>query len=414
MKKILILGASWFQLPVIRRAQELGHHVLAADNRPANPGHRIADSSLVISTVDVDAVMAAARRHRIDGILAYGTDIAAPTAARVAETLGLPGNPVTAVDTLCHKDRYRAHLAQHRFDPPRSCAGDDVEALASAARRLRLPVIVKPIDVSGSKGVEKVVEWGGLAAALATAHAAARSGRVIVEEFIEKRGYQLTGDGFLAGGRLVWRCYLNQHFDPRGRPWYPVGETAPAAFPAPTLARIDDEVQRLIDTTGMRSGALNFDVLVGTDDRIHLLEVGPRCGGNAIPLLVAHATGVDLTGAAIAAALGEPAQLEPMRAPVPHASYNLVDMLHACLTPQQLARELQLTIGPELARRLVLEHVEIAGRGVVPIGRDGPTRVGPFRGEDLQVGWLLLRDPDADTLRQLVDRIDQHLTWEVG
>jgi biotin carboxylase len=387
--------------------------VITADNRPANPGHREADLAVDVSTVDVDGVLRVAQEQRVAGVLAYGSDIAAPTAARVAAKLGLPGNPVEAIDTLCQKDRYRRHLEQHSFVAPRSCAGSDLAWLEQAAQALRLPLVVKPIDVSGSRGVTKVGRTAELGAALAAAHASSRSGRVIVEEFFTKDGYQLTGDGFLANGRLVWRCYLNQHFDPRGMPWFPVGESAPAAFPPDLLRRIDAEVQRLVDSLGMQRGALNFDVLVGRDRRVLLLEVGPRCGGNAIPVLLEHATGFPLTAAVVQSALGidvDPPAEAGLR---PHASYNLVDMLNACLPAAAKEHAITLRLGPELTRRLVFDHVELRGRGVVPIDRRRGGGIGPFRAEELLIGWLLLAEPDADTLRVLVDRIDEHLQLEV-
>ena len=92
-KRILILAASWFQIPCIEYARKRGYEVITCDNRPGNPGHRLADRSLEISTVDQQEVLGAARALEIDGILAYGTDVAALTAAFVAEEMSLPTHP---------------------------------------------------------------------------------------------------------------------------------------------------------------------------------------------------------------------------------------------------------------------------------------------------------------------------------
>src|SRR5436190_13344602 len=103
--RLFVLGAGAYQLPVIRRALDLGCHVVVADYRPDNPGHRLASASEIVSTVDRDAILDVARRHAVDGVLTYGSDVSVPSVAYVAERLGLPGNPYETAALLQRKDR---------------------------------------------------------------------------------------------------------------------------------------------------------------------------------------------------------------------------------------------------------------------------------------------------------------------
>jgi biotin carboxylase len=175
-RRLLMLGAAPMQVPAIRYAKGRGLHVITCDYRPDNPGHQWADESHNVSTTDADAVLALARERRVDGVVAYASDPAAPTAAFVAGRLGLPTNPYGAVLTLARKDRFRAHLHAHGFRCPAFAAVGDAAEAAAALPRLGLPVVVKPIDSSGSKGVTVVRDPSGVGAA-ARSRSARRSRR---------------------------------------------------------------------------------------------------------------------------------------------------------------------------------------------------------------------------------------------
>lgn len=302
--RVLILGASPFQLAPIRYAKAQGYHVITCDYLPGNPGHRLADEWHPVSTTDREAVLALARRLQIDGIVAHASDPAAPTAAYVAQALGLPGNPLAAVETLTLKDRYRDFQGLHGFHAPPHRAADSLAQAQAALQALGLPLMVKPVDSSGSKGVARVDRPEQLPAAYAQAQAYSRSGRVLLEGWIERSGHQIAGDGYVREGKLVFHCLAQEHFNPCAGRYTPVGESFPLRMAPHLRERITAEIQRLIDRVGLREGALNFDVMLDTEQRIHLMEVAARSGGNLIPELIRHATGVDLVPHIVDAALG--------------------------------------------------------------------------------------------------------------
>ena len=306
-KRMLFLGGIMQQIPAIKRARELGYYVITVDYLPDNPGHRFANEYHNVSTTDLNAVLALAQELEIDGIVAYASDPAAPTAAYVAEKMGLPGNPYESVKVLTEKDLFRAFLAEHGFNTPLAAGYSDYRSAAADIHRFKLPVMVKPVDSSGSKGVVKVDSVQDLQAAVDEALSYSRGKRIVIEEFIEKKGYQVSGDGFSVDGKLVFTSYGNELYSGKGtRNYVALGEFWPSLLTAEQKRRVDAELQRLIAALGMRTCAYNIEVILDKDDKVYILELGPRNGGSYIPQLIQYATGVDLVTLTLQAAMGDP------------------------------------------------------------------------------------------------------------
>ena len=305
-KKMLFLGGIMQQIPAITRARELGYHVITCDYLPSNPGHKYADEYYNVSTTDLDAVLALAKKLNIDGIVAYASDPAAPTAAYVAEKIGLPGNPYESVKLLTEKDLFREFLQKHSFNSPKAGGYTNYEAALADIGRFRFPVMVKPVDSSGSKGVVKVGDVAGLKPAVEEALSYSRGKRFIVEEFIVKKGYQVSGDGFSIDGKLVFTSYGNELYSDKGtREYVALGEFWPSLLTQEQKTKVDAELQRLITALGMRTCAYNIEVILDKDDNVYVLELGPRNGGSYIPQLVKYATGVDLVEVTLKAVMGD-------------------------------------------------------------------------------------------------------------
>ena len=307
MKKLLMLGAALQQVPAIKRAKELGYHVITTDYLPDNPGHALADEHYDVSTTDKGAVLSLARNLGVDGIVAYASDPAAPTAAYVSEKLGLPGNSTYAVDILTQKDKFRAFLSEHGFKTPVARGYVDYEALTKDLEIFHFPVMVKPVDSCGSKGVVKVSTPDCLRDSFDEAMSYSRTGRVVVEDFIVKKGYQISGDGFSIGGKLVFTSYGNELYSGFGgmRDYVALGEFWPSLFPEEVLGKVDSELQRLISCLGMGTSAYNIEVIIDENNDVYIIELGPRNGGSYIPQLIEYATGVDLVTPTILAAAGD-------------------------------------------------------------------------------------------------------------
>ena len=202
MKKLLLLGGSAQQIVAIETAKKLGYETVLCDYLPDNPGQFHADRFYLVSTTDREAVLEVAKREQVDGVLAYASDPATPTAAYVAQALGLPGNPYESVEILSNKDRFRAFLAENGFHTPKARAYTDPAQLERDlnAGEFSFPVILKPVDSSGSKGVARIDSPADLRGKIDCAMGYSRCKRLIVEGFVDKYGYQIAGDGLSIDG----------------------------------------------------------------------------------------------------------------------------------------------------------------------------------------------------------------------
>jgi len=301
-----MLGGSVFQVPSIITAKEAGLYVITCDYLPDNPGHKYADEYHNVSTTDKDAVLDLAHKLKIDGIVCYASDPSAPTAAYVAEKMGLPGNPYKSVNILANKDLFRAFLAENNFKVPKAKGYSSLQVALNELNTFKMPVMVKPVDSCGSKGVSKIDSKDQLTKAVEDALIYSRCKRFIIEEYVEKNGYQIAGDGFSVDGKLVFRCFANEHFEANGvNPYVPIGESWPYIMPQRIHNKVHEEIQRALTLLGMKTGAYNFDIRIDDNEDVYLMEIGPRNGGNLIPQVTRYATGVDMVKCTIMAALGE-------------------------------------------------------------------------------------------------------------
>ena len=303
MKKILLLGGSAQQIVAIKTAQKLGYYVVLCDYLTDNPGQYEADKFYLVSTTDKEAVLNVALKECVDGVLAYASDPAAPTAAYVAERMGLPTNPYESVMTLCNKDLFRKFLRDNGFSAPMAGGYGNNNVDTSL---FSLPVIIKPVDSSGSKGATVLHSWGGLNEAVDYAFSFSRSHRIIIEEFIEKKHeYLIGGDIFVNDGKIILWGLLNCHRDSSVNPLVPVGKSYPLLLEEANKKAVQDTLQSMVDKLGIRFGSVNVELVVDKNNKVWPIDIGPRAGGNMIPDLLSMIFGVDIVEMAILTAMGE-------------------------------------------------------------------------------------------------------------
>lgn len=310
MKKLLMLGGSLYQTYAIKEAKRLGYYVITCDYLPDNPGHKYADEYHNVSTTDKEAVLELARELHVDGIVAYASDPAAPTAAYVCEKLGLPTSPYKSVEILSNKDLFRDFLYKHGFNCPKAMGFTTYEEALAKIDGFRLPVMVKPVDSSGSKGINKMTDKTQLKAFVEEALSYSHGKRFLIEEFIVKKGHQISGDAFSVDGKLVFHCLGNEFYDPNcDKDFAPLGECWPFQMDHKYIEDLEQQLQRLMTLLGMKSNAYNVEAIVGEDDKVYLLELGARSGGSLIPQVTEYATGVNMVIWVVQAAAGAPIDL---------------------------------------------------------------------------------------------------------
>ncbi len=309
MKKILLLGGSAQQLVAIRAAKELGYYTIVCDYLPDNPGQYEADKFYGVSTTDVEAVFEIAKKEQVDGILAYASDPAALPAAIVAERLGLPTNPVKSVEILGLKYPWRKFLHDNGFACPKFHSFNSqtpIDEIKDSVKDFTFPVVVKPTDSSGSKGVTRLDNWDGLEKAIRWADEYSRNKVLLVEEYI-RRGYPyvIGGDIFVWDGKIVLYGEMDCLRDMLRSPLIPIGKKKPSGINKKQEEIVHKELQRVVTTLGIRFGEMNIEILLDKDDNAHFLELGPRAGGNMIPIQLSDAFGIDFVKANVQAAMGE-------------------------------------------------------------------------------------------------------------
>ena len=319
MKKILILGGTYFQIPAIKYAKAQGYYVITCDYLPSNPGHKFADEYYNISTTDKDSVLNLAKDLLVDGVLCFASDPAAPTAAYVSEKLHLPGNKYSNISLLGEKHLWRNFLKENGFNVPKALFYHKIEDVD--VDDWHFPVMVKPVDSSGSKGISKVISASHLDLAFSYALSYSRLKIVLIEEFIERVGPQIGGDGFYGENSIDFVCYGDQVVDEKINGYVPCGMKFPALLSSSLEKRITKELEHAIQLSGLCNLSFNLEVMIDKDDNIYLMEIGPRNGGNYIPEVIEYYTGVNLVALAVEASLGKRIPIFPQKKDKCYAYY---------------------------------------------------------------------------------------------
>ena len=291
-RTLLVLAATANQLPVIRRARELGVRVVTADNNRANPGHLEADASREVDTTDAAGLLALARAEGVHGVLAAATDVALLAAARLAEALDLVAPRVRVVEALVPKAGFRRLQDALGLPAPR---WSDTGVPAGEG-----PFIVKPNLGSGSRGVRVAPDAEEAGALQAEAGAVSLDGRVVMEACLA--GSQHSAEGVLAAGRVAAMLVTD-----RRTAAFPNaatrGHRVPSAVPSAAVAVLRAQVERVFAALGHQDGPFDADLVLTPAGPV-LLELTPRAGGNALIRLVPAATGFDYPAYLVSHALG--------------------------------------------------------------------------------------------------------------
>ena len=299
-KKLAIIGASGFQNPLILAAKARGieTHVFAWET--GDIGESTADFFYPISITEVDAIAAECKRISVDGIASIGSDLANITVARVAQQLGLPANDVECVLCSTDKAKMRQVFLQNGDPSPWFKILDAQSDLQSI--EFEEPVIVKPADRSGSRGITKLRAKDELQDAVARALAESFSGQALLEEYVE--GDEYSVEYFSKNGSHRFLA-VTEKFTTGDPHYIETGHLEPARIDADIQRRIREVVEHALDSLGVTLGASHSEVKVDGDGVVRIIEIGSRMGGDCIGShLVQLSTGYDFVNAVIDAALG--------------------------------------------------------------------------------------------------------------
>lgn len=399
MKKLMLLGGIRYLLPVIEAAHKQGYYVITCDYIPNNIAHKYSDEYVNVSIVDKEAVLRVAQEKQIDGIMSFGVDPGVVAAAYVQEKMGLPAfGPYESVRILQNKDLFRNFLTEHGFVVPKAKGFSSMEDALADLSWYEYPVIVKPTDSAGSKGVTRVDSESALRPALEHAFANSISGKVIVEEFIEKMGCSSDSDSFSLDGKLVFCSFSAQRFDENAAgPYVPAAFSWPSTFGQEYEKELRAEIQRLLTLLGMKTSVYNIETRIGKNGKPYIMEVSPRGGGNRLSEMLRYATHVDLITACTRAAVGDSVE-NVQNAPLD--GYWAEVILHA--DRDGVFKE--LSVSKEIEQYVVEKDLWV---------KNGD-HVEAFNGANNAIGTLVLKFNDSALQERVVSELSKYVNVIVG
>lgn len=306
LKKILFLGAAHFQLPPLIYAKKKGYLTITCDNVKSNPGHKISHKSYNVSTTDIKHIIKIAQKERIDGILAFGSDLSMVTCAFVSNKLELPGNNLKTIKDLVYKSRFRKLLNDKEIQKMsyKNFTLSQKSLLNEFLNEIKIPHVIKPIDSNGSKGVSIIYPNQDFKHKVYNAFIKSYAKEVILEPYIESKGPQICGDGMMKNGELICIFFGDGHFYPELKYLAPWGETFPTIHSKEIQKKAKEKIHRTLIAFGFNTGVFNFDILVTLSGDIFINEIGPRSGGNFIPTVIKKQTGVNMIKSCVEESLG--------------------------------------------------------------------------------------------------------------
>lgn len=394
MKRLMLLGGIRYLLPVIKAAHHHGYYVITVDYVPDNIAHQYSDEFHNVSILDKEAVLHLAKELNIDGILSFGVDPGVVTAAYVAEQMGLSFQ--CSYDVACilqDKSRFRQFLKDNDFNVPNAKGYSSKEAVLADTEYYNWPVIVKPVDSAGSKGVMRVDEISALPSAIDYALSESHNGHFIIEDFLEKEGNSSDCDSFTVDGELVFCSFNDQHFDPKAiNPYTPAAFSWPSTMPQWAQEELRSELQRLMTLLNVKTGVYNIETRLCKNGKPYIMELSPRGGGNRLSEMMKYVSGQDLIDSCVRAAVGDP--IDEIHRPIYDGCWAEIILHSECDGVFQ-----SIEIDKTVEERFLIEK---------DIWVKAGEKVQGFTGANTTIGTLVLR---FNTNEEMICCLSNQETW---
>lgn len=288
-KRLLIAGGGYADIPLILSAKKLGYYVISSGNRPDELGHQYSDEYQPADFSDVEAVCQLASRLKISAVCSCCNDFSALSTAYTAEKLGLPGHDSYQIAQIIHyKDLYRQFAMEHGIATPKAMRFTSSRDALKRMEELPFPVIVKPVDLTGGKGMSTINNIDDAKTAIERALAVSRMKRIVVEEFIT--GSRHGFSAFLVDGRVVFFFSDNEHYflNP-----YLVSAASVPSIVSPTVEhKLCAESEKIASLLSLKTGIFHIQYILHGEEPV-IIEICRRAPGDLYIKLVEHATGVD-------------------------------------------------------------------------------------------------------------------------
>lgn len=394
MKKLMILGGTRYALSVIESAKKLGIYTITVDYLPENIAHKYSDEYVNVSIIDKEKILEVARKLNIDGIMSFACDPGVVTAAYVAEQMGLPNvGPYESVRVLQNKGKFREFLTENNFVVPTAKGYKDVAEAIKDVDVFHWPVIVKPTDSAGSKGVTRVDDPKDLEKSIKFALSYSHSDEFIIEDFITQHGYSSDTDSFSIDGELKFVSFNCQRFDVNAKnPYTPAAYSWPSSMTDEHQTELKNEIQRLIRLLHMKTAVYNIETREGKDGKAYIMELSPRGGGNRLSECIRYATGVDIITNMVRYSVGLPVEVIEQK---PYNGCWAEVILHS----DKPGVFKELWISDEIADNVVECDLWIKE----------DTTVGAFEAANEAIGTLILKFESQERIEEVLKNQDEYI-----
>ena len=307
LEKILFLGGAKHQSPILSLAKKKGYFIILCDADTNCYGKKYADKFYNLSISEKYKILEIANKYKINGIISYASEIGAITQCFVANRLNLPTNKIKSIDTLVYKNKFRNFLKKNNFYVPKYNVFSNFNDLKLYLKNNNNYHIIKPIDSSGSKGVFKVNgnNLVNLKKYFLASKKISIKKKVICEEFVTTDLPQIAGDAVIFDQKIIFSHWGDQYYNNSLNPLLPVGESWPTIHTQKNILYIERKLNELFKKLEISIGVFNFDIRLTNDERLMIIEIAPRNGGDYIAEVVKKSTGVDMIEQTIKLYLGK-------------------------------------------------------------------------------------------------------------
>lgn len=315
MKKIMILGGSQNQVPLLQAAQSEGYYVLLCDSRKTNlPGFKYCDKQYYINTIDKEAVLNVAKKEAIDGIIS-NSEPAMTTVAYVSEQMSIPGNPLSAIEILTSKDKFRTLQEKVGIYAPKHKVVKTYEEFLLAIKEFKTPFIVKPVECSGSRGTVRIdyLEQDLLKKAYEENTSFSRDGKCSIEEYVEMPSLEvIDGDIFVLGDDIIWDGLFMSVRSPKA-PMVPKEQIYPLHLTLEDEMKAKSAISSILKYAGIVHGIFNVEMYFTKQGAPFIIEINARQGGNNIPKTIEKHCGIDMYRLLVTTCAGDNSYYETLK-----------------------------------------------------------------------------------------------------
>lgn len=391
-KTVMFIGAGEYQLPGIKMAKGMGLRVVAVDKNPQAPGFKFADIPVTLDIRDVNGCIKIASQNNIDGVLTIASDIAVPTVAAVGNTLRLPTISTKAAKISTNKILMREIFAKNGLPSPKFESATSLSESIEACNKIGFPVVIKPSDNAGSRGVSMIENSDGIEMAFNHAINNSREGDVIIEEFMD--GTECTIEGMTHQGKTEILA-ISQKKKVDGSYRVATDLTYPPDFPLETISEIEKVIKSAIAVMGINMGPTHSEVIV-TQDGPKIVEVAARGGGFGVfSKIISLACGVDAVTETIKMSLGLTPDIKPK--------------FHRGVTLRFFAPK-----PGKLKKIFGLDEVKLMSNSEVGLYKQVGDNISPLATDGDRTGYIITYGENRGDAIKLADLIESKVKFEIG